>query len=68
MQIQRNDLIGGACAVLALGLIAWLSLDSWAITRCEEFLATERPEGMPGLSLEQAKCLARHMPAPEAEN
>ena len=68
MQLARSDLIGGACAVLALGLIAWLSLDSWAITRCEEILS-EAPAGEAGpISPEQAKCLSREKQRPAKEN
>ncbi|MEZ6001728.1 hypothetical protein [Hyphomonas sp.] len=68
MQLERSDLIGGACAVLALGLIAWLSLDSWAITRCQEILS-EMPAGEAGpLSPELEKCLRRQNPRPVTEN
>ena len=64
MHLQRSDLIGGVCAVAALAMIAWLSLDSWAITRCEELLASETADESPEL----AKCLARQTPPPEADN
>jgi hypothetical protein len=68
MQLERSDLIGGACAALALGLIAWLSLDSWAITRCEEILSTD-PAGEAGpVSQERAKCLRRQNQRPVTEN
>nr|WP_321359240.1 hypothetical protein [uncultured Hyphomonas sp.] len=68
MQFERSDLIGGACAVLALGLIAWLSLDSWAITQCEQILNTA-PAGEAGLvSPEQARCLKRQNLRPVTEN
>lgn len=40
MQPDRNDMIGAACAGLAICLIAWLSLDSWAISKCHETLRT----------------------------
>ena len=40
MTFDRNDMIGAGCAVLAIGLIAWLSLDSWAISTCHETLRT----------------------------
>ncbi|WP_321488727.1 hypothetical protein [uncultured Hyphomonas sp.] len=68
MRLERSDLIGGACAVLALGLIAWLSLDSWAITRCEEILSG-MPAGEAGALLpEQERCLKRQNPRPATEN
>ncbi|KCZ90876.1 hypothetical protein [Hyphomonas jannaschiana] len=68
MQLQRSDLIGGACAALALGLIAWLSLDSWAISRCEEILSAT-PAGEAGqVSPEQARCLKRQNQRPATEN
>lgn len=68
MQLERSDLSGGVCAVLALGLIAWLSLDSWAITRCEEILR-EVPAGEAGpLSPDQERCLRRENPRPVTEN
>ena len=59
MQLERSDLIGGACAVLALGLIAWLSLDSWAISRCEGLLAADGAGAAGPDSPELAKCLKR---------
>ncbi|KJS26873.1 MAG: hypothetical protein VR75_05400 [Hyphomonadaceae bacterium BRH_c29] len=59
MRLERSDLIGAACAALALGLIAWLSLDSWAITRCEEYIASGGAGEATGLSLDQARCLKR---------
>ncbi|KCZ48017.1 MULTISPECIES: hypothetical protein [unclassified Hyphomonas] len=68
MQLERSDLIGSACAALALGLIAWLSLDSWAITRCEEILSAD-PAGEAGpASPERAKCLRRQNQRPVTEN
>ena len=68
MQLERSDMIGSACAVLALGLIAWLSLDSWAITRCEEILSAG-PAGEAGqVSAEQAECLRRQNQRPATEN
>lgn len=68
MQLERSDLIGGACAALALGLIAWLSLDSWAITRCEEILSAD-PAGEAGLvSPERERCLRRQNQRPATEN
>ena len=68
MQLERSDLIGSACAVLALGLIAWLSLDSWAITRCEEILSAD-PAGEAGPALaERERCLKRQNPRPAKEN
>ncbi|MEZ5986409.1 MAG: hypothetical protein R3B94_10710 [Hyphomonas sp.] len=45
MQLARSDLFGGICAGLALCLIVWLSLDSWAITRCQEILSEMRSRG-----------------------
>jgi len=68
MQLERSDLIGGACAVLALGLIAWLSLDSWAITRCEEILSADAAgEAGPALA-EREQCLKRQNLRPVTEN
>lgn len=68
MQFERSDLIGVACAALALGLIAWLSLDSWAITRCEEILSAD-PAGEAGqASPEREQCLKRQNPRPVTEN
>jgi hypothetical protein len=68
MQLERSDLIGGACAALALGLIAWLSLDSWAITRCEEILSTDLAGEAGPVSQERAKCLRRQNQRPVTEN
>lgn len=68
MQLERSDLIGGACAALALGLIAWLSLDSWAITRCEEILsAAPAGEAVPPAP-ELERCLKRQNQRPVTEN
>jgi len=68
MVVERSDLIGAACAVLALGLIAWLSLDSWALTRCEEYIASGGQGDAVGLSLDQAKCLKRSGMVTPGEN
>ncbi|MCA8900855.1 MAG: hypothetical protein KDA53_06345 [Hyphomonas sp.] len=68
MQIQRNDLIGGACAALALGLVAWLSLDSWAITRCEEFLASATIDPTATYTPEEDACIRRYGTRPTGEN
>ena len=68
MQLERNDLIGGACALLALGLIAWLSLDSWAITRCEGILASDGAGDAGDVSPEAARCLKRQNPPSAKEN
>ncbi len=38
--MQRNDMIGAACAIVAIGLVAWLSLESWKIADCREVLRT----------------------------
>ena len=37
-KFDRKDMIGAACAVLAIGLIAFLALDSWARADCRELL------------------------------
>ena len=68
MRLERSDLIGGGCAAMAIALIAWLSLNSWAITRCEEFLASGGAGDIAGLSPEQARCLKQHEPLPAGEN
>lgn len=34
--MSRNDIIGGVCALLTIGVVAWLSLDSWARSNCTE--------------------------------
>lgn len=68
MRLERSDLIGGACAGLALGLIAWLSLDSWAITRCEEFLATADIDQTATYTPEEEACIRRHGRARNAED
>ena len=68
MRLQRSDLIGGTCAALALALISWLSLDSWALTRCEEYLASGGAGDAAGLSLDQAKCLKRKGGLSQGEN
>ena len=38
--MQRNDMIGVACAIVAIGLVAGLSLESWAIADCRDLLRT----------------------------
>ena len=38
--MQRNDMIGAACAIVAIGLVAGLSLESWAIADCRDVLRT----------------------------
>ena len=68
MRVRSSDLTGVTCAVLALGLIAWLSLDSWAITRCDAFLASGGQGDAAALSPEQVKCLKRHGQLPQGEN
>lgn len=35
---DRKDLIGAACAALAIGLIGFLALDGWARADCRELL------------------------------
>ena len=37
-QFDRKDMIGAACAVLAIGMIAVLAGDSWARADCREVL------------------------------
>lgn len=39
-QFDRKDMIGAACAALAIGLVAFLSLDSWARADCRTLLRT----------------------------
>tara|TARA_R110000851_G_scaffold174645_1_gene320811 strand:+ start:48 stop:296 length:249 start_codon:yes stop_codon:yes gene_type:complete len=36
--MERNDIIGAVCAVVAICIIAALSLDSWAIADCRTVL------------------------------
>ena len=36
--MQRNDIIGAVCAVIAIAIITVLSLDSWAIADCQDVL------------------------------
>ena len=48
MHFGRKDLAGAACAVLAIGLIAWLSLDSWARADCRDLLRTADFAAAPG--------------------
>ncbi|MFT5775549.1 hypothetical protein [Hyphomonas sp.] len=38
--MQRNDMIGAACAIVAIGLVVGLSLESWAIADCWDVLRT----------------------------
>ena len=38
--MQRNDMIGAACAIVAIGLVAGLSLESWANANCRDVLRT----------------------------
>ena len=64
MKPDRNDMIGAACAVVAIGLIAWLALDSWAIARCEEFIESEAYVGLDSLTAEQEACLDARLPLP----
>ena len=64
MRLERSDLLGVACAALALGLIAWLSLDSWAITRCDEFIASGAYLDAGDLTAEQKACLDERLPRP----
>ena len=68
MRIERSDMIGAGCAVVALGLIAWLSLDSWAIARCEEFLATTDVNQTATYTPEEEACIRRHALVQKAEN
>jgi hypothetical protein len=39
--MQRNDMIGAACAIVAIGLVAGLSLESWAIADCRDILRSD---------------------------
>jgi len=38
--MQRNDMIGAACAIVAIGLVAGLSLESWGNAECRDILRT----------------------------
>ena len=68
MQVARSDLIGSACAGLALCLIVWLSLDSMAITRCEEILASNGAGEASMASPEIDRCLKRRKAPTAKEN
>jgi len=39
--MARNDLIGAVYAFVAIGLIAWLSMESWAIADCRNVLRSD---------------------------
>lgn len=68
MQLARSDLFGGICAGLALCLIVWLSLDSMAINRCDEILASSGAGEDGSVSPEQARCLKRRKVPVTKEN
>lgn len=38
--MTRNDLIGAVCTFAVIGLVAWLSRESWAIADCRDLLRT----------------------------
>ena len=38
---SRNDLIGAIFAVIAIAMVAWLSLDGWFIADCQERLKAQ---------------------------
>ncbi|MBR9806743.1 MAG: hypothetical protein GYB49_05955 [Alphaproteobacteria bacterium] len=38
MQFGRKDVIGAACAVVSIGLVAWLAQDSLARADCRDLL------------------------------
>ena len=38
MTYSRSDIIGAACAVLSIGLIAYIATESWALSDCRETL------------------------------
>lgn len=63
-RFDRKDMIGAVCAVLAIGLIAVLSLDSWARAECRgllrfgDFAATEDVLADPDLAALAARLRA----------
>jgi hypothetical protein len=58
---DRKDMTGAACAVLAIGLVAALSLDSWARADCRtllrsgDFASAEGQVADPGLAALRAR-------------
>ena len=57
--------MGGACAVVAIGLIAWLSLDGWFIAGCQERLQStefERSSQLRNDDPQLQACLERFGP------
>tara|TARA_R110000787_G_scaffold85111_6_gene181909 strand:+ start:6983 stop:7231 length:249 start_codon:yes stop_codon:yes gene_type:complete len=51
--MARNDLIGALCTFVVIGLVAWLSLESWKNADCRELLRTNdfARAGEPGSSV-----------------
>jgi hypothetical protein len=47
--VERNELVGAVCAVLAISIVAWLSHESWAIADCRELLKVAEFERVSGL-------------------
>lgn len=37
--MRSNDAVGTVCALFAIGVVAWLSFNSWARSDCDDFLA-----------------------------
>ncbi len=40
MTLSKSDMIGTGAAALAVGLVAWLSGEAWAISACRDILHT----------------------------
>jgi len=64
MNFSRSDMIGAGCALAAICLVAWLSLDSWAITRCDEFISSGAYQTATELTAEQQACVDERLPSP----
>ncbi len=64
MTFERTDVIGVGLAVTAIAMVAGLSLESWAITRCDEFMASFEYSASATYTPEQQACLDERLPRP----
>ena len=55
MRISRDDGIGAACALTALALVSWLSVENQAYDACRTLLAAPNADGVKP-SAEAEKC------------